>query len=204
MVFPNVNIAFDLVNNRKALIMNNNKLTQTVFMGLFAALIAVCSQIQIPGAVPFTLQTFAVFLAVGLLGGKRGTVSVLIYILLGAIGLPVFAGFKGGIGALLGTTGGYIIGFIFTALVMLAFEKISVKGKVKKMILLGISMVAGLIVCYAFGTAWFMTVYTNTKEPIGIATALSWCVIPFIIPDIIKIALALTLTSRLKRFIPFE
>ena len=203
MVFPNVNIAFDLVNNRKALIMNN-KLTQTVFMGLFAALIAVCSQIQIPGAVPFTLQTFAVFLAVGLLGGKRGTVSVLIYILLGAIGLPVFAGFKGGIGALLGTTGGYIIGFIFSALVMLAFEKISVKGKVKKMILLGISMVAGLIVCYAFGTAWFMTVYTNTKEPIGIATALSWCVIPFIIPDIIKIALALTLTSRLKRFIPFE
>lgn len=204
MAFPNVNIAFDLVNNRKALIMNNNKLTQTVFMGLFAALIAVCSQIQIPGAVPFTLQTFAVFLAVGLLGGKRGTVSVLIYILLGAIGLPVFAGFKGGIGALLGTTGGYIIGFIFSALVMLAFEKISVKGKVKKMILLGISMVAGLIVCYAFGTAWFMTVYTNTKEPIGIATALSWCVIPFIIPDIIKIALALTLTSRLKRFIPFE
>ncbi len=200
----NVNIAFDLVNNRKALIMNNNKLTQTVFIGLFAALIAVCSQIQIPGAVPFTLQTFAVFLAVGLLGGKRGTVSVLIYILLGAIGLPVFAGFKGGIGALLGTTGGYIIGFIFSALVMLAFEKISVKGKVKKMILLGISMVAGLIVCYAFGTAWFMTVYTNTKEPIGIATALSWCVIPFIIPDIIKIALALTLTSRLKRFIPFE
>ena len=184
--------------------MKNSKLTQTVFIGLFAALIAVCSQIQIPGAVPFTLQTFAVFLAAGLLGGGRGTVAVLIYILLGAIGLPVFAGFKGGIGALLGTTGGYIIGFIFSTLIMWGFELISVTGKAKKMILLGISMILGLIVCYAFGTVWFMTVYTNTKEPIGIVTALSWCVFPFIIPDIVKIALALTLTSRLKRFIPFE
>ena len=184
--------------------MKNSKLTQTVFIGLFAALIAVCSQIQIPGAVPFTLQTFAIFLAAGLLGGKRGTVSVLIYILIGAIGLPVFAGFKGGSGALLGTTGGYIIGFIFSMLAMWLFERLFIKGKSKKIILLGISMVIGLIICYTFGTAWFIIVYTNTKEPIGIATALSWCVFPFIIPDVVKIALALTLTSRLKRFIPFE
>ncbi len=183
--------------------MEKSKLTQTVFIGLFAALIAVCSQIQIPGAVPFTLQTFAIFLAAGLLGGKRGTISVLIYILLGAIGLPVFAGFKGGIGALFGTTGGYIIGFVFSMLVMWLFEHFFIKEKTKKIFLLGISMVTGLIICYTFGTAWFIIVYTNTKEPIGIITALSWCVFPFIIPDIIKIVLALTLTSRLKRYIPF-
>jgi len=182
--------------------MKNSKLTQTIFIGLFAALIAVCSQIQIPGAVPFTLQTFAVFLAGGLLGGKRGTISVFVYILLGAVGLPVFAGFKGGIGALIGTTGGYIIGFIFSMLVFVVFELL-LKEKAKKIIPLGIAMVIGLIICYAFGTAWFMIVYTNTKEPIGLITALSWCVFPFIIPDIVKIALALTLTSRLKRFIPF-
>ena len=182
--------------------MKNSKLTQTIFIGLFAALIAVCSQIQIPGAVPFTLQTFAVFLAGGLLGGKRGTISVFVYILLGAVGLPVFAGFKGGIGALIGTTGGYIIGFIFSMLVFVVFELL-LKEKAKKIIPLGITMVIGLIICYAFGTAWFMIVYTNTKEPIGLITALSWCVFPFIIPDIVKIALALTLTSRLKRFIPF-
>ncbi|MBP8969258.1 MAG: biotin transporter BioY [Lachnospiraceae bacterium] len=182
--------------------MKNSKLTQTIFIGLFAALIAVCSQIQIPGAVPFTLQTFAVFLAGGLLGGKRGTISVIVYILLGAVGLPVFAGFKGGIGALIGTTGGYIIGFIFSMLVFVVFELL-LKEKAKKIIPLGIAMVIGLIICYAFGTAWFMIVYTNTKEPIGLITALSWCVFPFIIPDIVKIALALTLTSRLKRFIPF-
>ena len=184
----------------KSIIMKTNRLYSTIYIGLCAALIAVCSQIQIPAAVPFTLQTFAIFLACGLLGGKRGTVSVLIYILLGAVGLPVFAGFKGGIGALLGTTGGYIIGFIFTALIMWLFEK----SFGKKMIPLAISMVCGLIICYAFGTAWFIYVYTNTKEPVGILTALSWCVFPFIIPDMIKIALALALTSRLRKLIPFR
>ena len=182
--------------------MKNSRLTQIVFIGLFAALIAVCSQIQIPGPVPFTLQTFAVFLTAGLLGGKRGTVSVLVYILLGAVGLPVFAGFKGGPTILVGLTGGYILGFVLSMVIFVLFE-ILLKDKAKKMIPLGISMVLGLIVCYAFGTAWFMVVYTNTKEPIGFLAALSLCVFPFIIPDIIKIALALTLTSRLIRYIPF-
>ena len=189
-------------------------LTFGILIGLFAALIAVCAQIQIPAAVPFTLQTFAIFLAAGLLGGKRGTVSVVIYILLGMVGLPVFAGFKGGIAALLGTTGGYIIGFIFSALLMWALEKPvsslfgketgadSKKNIFRKMAGPAISMILGLIVCYIFGTAWFVIVYTNTKEPIGIMTALGWCVFPFIIPDLIKIALALVLTLRLKKFVP--
>ena len=194
--------------------MRNSKLTDMILIGLFAALIAVCAQIQIPAAVPFTLQTFAIFLAAGLLGGKRGTVSVVIYILLGMVGLPVFAGFKGGIAALLGTTGGYIIGFIFSALLMWALEKPvsslfgketgadSKKNIFRKMAGPAISMILGLIVCYIFGTAWFVIVYTNTKEPIGIMTALGWCVFPFIIPDLIKIALALVLTLRLKKFVP--
>ncbi len=194
--------------------MRNTKLTDMILIGLFAALIAVCAQIQIPAAVPFTLQTFAIFLAVGLLGGKRGTVSVVIYILLGMVGLPVFAGFKGGIAALLGTTGGYIIGFIFSALLMWALEKPvsslfgketgadSKKNIFRKMAGPAISMILGLIVCYIFGTAWFVIVYTNTKEPIGIMTTLGWCVFPFIIPDLIKIALALVLTLRLRKFVP--
>lgn len=194
--------------------MRNSKLTDMILIGLFAALIAVCAQIQIPAAVPFTLQTFAIFLAVGLLGGKRGTVSVVIYILLGMVGLPVFAGFKGGIAALLGTTGGYIIGFIFSALLMWAMEKPvsslfgketgadSQKNIFRKMTGPAISMILGLIVCYIFGTAWFVIVYTNTKEPIGILTALGWCVFPFIIPDLIKITLALVLTLRLRKFVP--
>lgn len=92
------------------------------YIGLFAVVIAICSWISIPTVVPFTLQTFAVFLAVAVLGGKRGTLAVIVYVLLGAVGLPVFSGFKGGIGVLLNTTGGYIIGFVFSALVMWAFE----------------------------------------------------------------------------------
>lgn len=75
-----------------------------VYIAVFAVLIAICSWISIPTTVPFTLQTFAIFLAVGVLGGKRGSLSVLIYILLGAVGIPVFAGFSGGFGTLLGST----------------------------------------------------------------------------------------------------
>ena len=102
-----------------------SKTYDIVYIAVFAVIMAICSWISIPAAVPFTLQTFGVFIAVGILGGKRGTLSVLVFILLGAIGVPVFAGFSGGIGVLAGTTGGYIIGFLFSALVMWAMEKTS-------------------------------------------------------------------------------
>ena len=168
-----------------------------VMVALFAALIAVCAWITIPGAVPFTLQTMGVFLAVGLLGGKRGTAAVLVYILLGAVGMPVFSGFSCGVGRLLGTTGGYIIGFLVAALAMWAMEAIFGKAKW----VLPVSMLLGLLLCYAFGTAWFLVLYTQTKGAISVASVLSMCVVPFIIPDLLKIALALLLTSRLSKFI---
>ena len=164
------------------------------YVAIFAVTIAICSWISIPTTVPFTLQTFAVFLAVGVLGGRRGTFAVLVYILLGAVGLPVFAGFSGGLGALLGTTGGYIIGFFFSALLYWAMTKV-LGEKTPVMV---VAMVLGLIVCYAFGTVWFMTVYARNSGTIGLGTALGWCVIPFIIPDLVKIALAVGLTRLLK------
>lgn len=170
------------------------------YIAIFAGVMAVCSWISIPYIVPFTLQTFGVFLAVGVLGGKRGTLSVLIYILLGAIGLPVFAGFSGGIGSILGTTGGYIIGFLFSALVMWGME--AAFGK--KLWVRALSMVSGLLVCYAFGTAWFMFMYARTSGAVGLGTVLGWCVIPFIIPDLVKIALALLLCKRLAKLIRLE
>lgn len=163
-------------------------------VALFAAVMAVCSWITVPAAVPFTLQTMGVFLAVGLLGGKRGTISVLVYLFLGAIGLPVFSGFAGGLGYMMGATGGYIIGFLFSALIMWFMEKVF--GRDMKILIL--SMVLGLILCYAFGTAWFMTVYSGSNGPIDLATALGWCVFPFIIPDAIKIAVACLLIRRLR------
>ena len=168
-----------------------------VYIALFAALIAVCSWIYIPMTVPFTLQTFAIFVTVGLLGLRRGTGAVLVYIGMGALGLPVFSGFMGGFGVLLGYTGGYIIGFVFTALSIGVITKIF--GQ--KPLILVISMVVGLAICYIFGTAWFMVVYTQKVGAVGLATVLSWCVLPFLIPDAIKIIIATIIVSRVSKHV---
>lgn len=174
-----------------------SKTYDTVYIAVFAVIMAICSWISIPAAVPFTLQTFGVFIAVGVLGGKRGSLSVLVFILLGAIGIPVFANFSGGIGVLAGPTGGYIIGFLFSALLMWAMEKLPGKKSVMQIV----SMIAGLIVCYAFGTVWFVIVYGRMNGPIGFTAALASCVVPFIIPDIIKIALAYVLSRKLRKYV---
>ena len=170
------------------------KTADIAYIGLFVAIMAICSWISIPAAVPFTLQTFGVFLAVGVLGGKRGTLAVALYLLMGAVGLPVFAGFSGGAGVLLGSTGGYIVGFLFTALIMWAMEK--VPGN--RTVVMIISMVLGLLACYAFGTVWFVVVYAQKTGPVGLWTALGWCVFPYLIPDLVKMALALALRRRLR------
>ena len=174
-----------------------SKTYDIVYIAVFAVIMAICSWISIPAAVPFTLQTFGVFIAVGVLGGKRGSLSVLVFILLGAIGIPVFAKFSGGIGVLAGPTGGYIIGFLFSALLMWAMEKLPGKKSVMQIV----SMIAGLIVCYAFGTVWFVIVYGRMNGPIGFTAALASCVVPFIIPDIIKIALAYVLSRKLRKYV---
>ena len=153
------------------------------YIALFAVAIAICSWISVPATVPFTLQTFGVFLAA----------AVLVYLALGMAGVPVFAGFQGGMGCLLGSTGGYLIGFLFLALVMWAGERLSGGRRWA----LALSMALGLLVCYAFGTAWFMAVYARTTGQIGLWTALSWCVFPFVLPDAAKLALALVLSRRL-------
>ncbi len=176
---------------------STTKTRDMVYIAMFAVLISICSWISIPSAVPFTMQTFGIFLAVAVLGGKRGSLAVLVYLLLGLVGVPVFAGFSGGIGCLAGTTGGYIVGFQLTALVMWAMEVML--GK--KTFVLFASMVLGTAACYAFGTVWFMYVYARTTGAIGLGTALGWCVIPYIIPDLLKAALALALRGRLCRAI---
>lgn len=176
-----------------------NKTADMAYIAMAAALMAICSWIAIPAAVPFTMQTFGVFLAVGALGGRRGTMAVLVYLLLGMIGIPVFAGFEGGIGCLMGSTGGYLIGFVCTALVMWAMEKLPGNRTLVQVV----SMVLGLIACYAFGTVWFMQVYAKANGAISWMMALSWSVFPFIIPDLLKIALALVVSRRISVAIRF-
>lgn len=169
------------------------KTRDMAYIALFAVLMAVCSWISIPTVVPFTMQTFAVFLAVGLLGGRRGTLAIFVYLLMGAVGLPVFSNFTGGLGCLLNVTGGYLIGFLICAMVCWMFE--AAFGR--KTWTLILSMVIGLIACYAFGTVWFMVVYARTTAAVGLGTALVMCVLPYIVPDLIKLSLALFLTRRL-------
>jgi biotin transport system substrate-specific component len=174
--------------------MNGKRTTRDIaYIAMGVALIAICSWISVPMTVPFTMQTFAVCLVTALFGLKRGLWTVAAYILLGAVGAPVFAGFKGGFGALLGVTGGYIVGFLFTALVVgLASERWGRKLKV-----LVPAMILGILLCYAFGTAWFVLVYTKNSGPIGVGTALGWCVLPYIPADAAKLLLASLLSVRL-------
>ncbi len=162
-----------------------------VCTALAAVLIAVTAWVTIPiGPIPFTLQTFGVFCALGLLGGKYGTASVLVYLGLGLIGLPVFSGFTGGAGKLAGPTGGYLVGFIAAGLVYWGVTKLFGCGAVP----VTAGMVLGCLVCYAFGTAWFMAITEHT-----LASALSLCVLPYVVPDLVKIACAFLFSKAVKQ-----
>ena len=166
-----------------------SKTYDIVYIAVFAVIMAICSWISIPATVPFTLQTFGVFIAAGVLGGKRGTLSVLVFILLGAVGIPVFANFSGGIGVLAGPTGGYIIGFI----VMAVIAGLVIDNCRKPWIQL-IGMIVGTIVCYLFGTIWFCLVANYTFK-----AALAVCVIPFIPADLVKMIIAMIIGPLIKK-----
>lgn len=159
-----------------------------VLASLFAALTAVCAWLSIPiPPISFTLQTFAVFLTLGVLGGKWGTVSILLYLLLGLVGLPVFSGFRGGAAAMLDATGGFLWGFPAAALVYWLLERL---GKLP-------AMIVGQLVCYVCGCVWF-SVYAGGA---GIGAAVMTCVAPYLIPDGVKLWLACSVSSRIKKYI---
>ena len=162
---------------------------------LFAALLAVCAWTAVPlGDVAFTMQTLGVFLALGLLGGKWGTVSICVYLLLGAAGAQVFSGFRGGIGVLMGATGGYLAGFLCSGLIywlVTALWGCSAKARI-------CAMVLGLLGCYAFGTLWFRFWYGQGGS---LGLILIKCVLPYLLPDAAKLTAAYFLTNRLKRFL---
>jgi biotin transport system substrate-specific component len=159
-----------------------------VLCALFSSLIAICAWISIPiGDIAFTMQTFAVFLTLGILGGKRGTVSILCYLLLGAVGLPVFSGFQGGFGVLLGVSGGFLWGFLLSGLSYWMLERL---GK-------PLAMTLSMLLCYACGCGWFSD-YTGGA---GLAAVVVKCVVPYLIPDALKIWLAISISNRIGKHI---
>lgn len=215
-----------------------NKTANLVLCGLFAALTAICAYINIPlgfTPIPMNLAMLAVFLAGGILGRKYGTVSMIVYVLMGTAGLPVFAGFQSGPGVLAGPTGGFLAGYIAAAFIIGLIIETGEKPQIfsermhtmykspssqtirnsspskesnsssqtviglpitvyrRKTALYMMAMLAGLIVCYALGTLWFMLLTGS-----GLYAALAACVIPFIPGDIIKIIAAVFLTKRLR------
>ncbi len=164
---------------------------QLVLTGIFAAVTAVCSWISIPlpSMIPINLAILGVLLSAGCLGFKCGTMSQIIYVLLGAIGVPVFAGFSGGFHVIAGPTGGYIIGYILCAMVV-GF----VSSRTKSVWALLGSMIAGVLVCYIFGTIWYIHLMN-----ISFVAGLAQCMVPFLPGDALKIAAALFLITRLRK-----
>ena len=161
-------------------------------MAFLAALMALCAWIAVPlGPVPFTMQSFGFFVALGLLGGRQGTAAYLVYMGLGLIGLPVFAGFSSGPGALFGPTGGYLLGFLLGAL---AYWAITARLGSRALVP---ALLAALLLNYAAGTLWFALVYTGSGAS-TLAEALALCVAPYVLPDLIKLALAVLTIKRIR------
>lgn len=165
---------------------------------LFSALLCLCAWISVPLGDNFiTLQTLGIFLCLGLLGGKWGTVSICIYLLLGCVGLPVFSGFRGGAGILLDTTGGYLMGFLLTGVAYWVLTSLFGTGKKIRIL----CWLIGLILCYTFGTVWFYRLYLTSGGSGSVWAVVIKCVLPYILPDLAKLAAAHFLTERLQKFV---
>lgn len=170
------------------------KVRDMVLCALFAALMAVCAWICVPlGGMTFTLQTFGIFLALLTLGGKRGFLSVVLYLLLGAVGLPVFSGFQGGIGTFFGVTGGYLWGFFGASLVYWLLTGLF--GDRARLI----AVLLGILICYACGAGWMAFVMLRDGSSGGVWQVLTVFVLPYLLPDGLKLALAWTVAKRLKK-----
>ena len=174
---------------------SSENVRRMVLCAMFTALVAVCSQIAVPmpWGVPINLALFAVYMAGTMLGPIWGTASQVVFIALAAIGVPVLANFQGGPSAIFGKTGGYAIGYLLAALIAGAFA-----AKLpRKFGWLALGCVVGCAACYVLGTIWFM-VLTGLDLP----TSLTYCVIPYLPGDVIKIALASLLTIQLDKRMP--
>ncbi len=174
------------------------RLRRLIQSALFAGLLAICAWISIPFVgMPLTLQTFGVFFALGMLGGKYGTIAIAIYLLMGAVGLPVFSGFQGGLGVLLGPTGGYLIGFLATGIVYRFITRRLTRSPNTRLF----GMVLGLLCCYLVGTLWFIGLGVGKGVSYSIFSIILYQVCPFLLPDGIKLMVAIYATKHLRRFV---
>ena len=171
--------------------MEKNNVRKMTFTALITALLCVLGPAIIPiEPIPFSLQVFAVFLAVYILGAKQGTIAVILYLVIGCVGVPVFAGFSGGAGRIVAPAGGFLVGFVPLALISGFF----IDRFPNSVLIQFVGMWIGLIVLYAFGTAWLIVL---TKFPL--AKALKAAVYPFVAFDSLKAVLAIILGRIVKK-----
>jgi len=174
-------------------VLSRGRVRDMTMAAVFAAILCVLAPWTIPaGPVPLSLATFAVYLTAAVLGWKWGTAAVLVYLLLGAAGAPVFSGLEGGLQKLAGVTGGYLVGYIPCALLTGLFaDRFRGRAAVP---LTALGMLLGTAVLYAVGTAWFQFSTGN-----GLAASLALCVLPFLPGDAVKVAAAAALAVPLRR-----
>jgi biotin transport system substrate-specific component len=167
------------------------KLRNMIFSALFAAVLCAVAPFSIPiGPIPLSLATFVIYIAAATINWKYGTLAVVLYVLMGLIGLPVFAGPSGGIQKLVGPTGGFIIGYILCALVIgLIVDRFETKRWAYP-----VAMLLGTVVLYALGTTWFIVLMKVT-----LAKALMSCVVFFLPGDAAKIILASVIAPILRK-----
>ena len=173
--------------------MQHTKIRSMVIIGLNSAILCILGPLSLPiGPVPISLTNLVIYFSLYLLGAKQGTLSYLIYVLLGLVGLPVFSGFSGGPGKLLGPTGGYIIGFFFLCILSGKWIEQS-KGKLYPSIF---AMLLGTLICYFFGTLWL-----SLSAHMDLWTSCTAGVLPFIPGDFIKILIAAILGPQLNSLV---
>ena len=159
-------------------------------VAIMTALTCILAPVALPsGPVPISLTNMVIYFSLYLLGWKFGTLSYVIYLLIGLVGVPVFSGFSAGPAKLFGPTGGYLIGFIPMAIIAgIVIDKFSQRW----IQILG--MIIGTAICYAFGTAWFCVQAGYT-----VSAALAVCVIPFIPADLIKMVIAMIIGPEIRK-----
>ena len=170
---------------------NNMNIRQIAIIGVITAVICILGPLSIPiGVVPISFTNLAIYFALYTLGMRKGTLSYIVYMLIGLVGIPVFSGFSGGLPKLVGPTGGYIIGFIFMAIIGGWF----INKFWNKWYLSLIGMVVGTAVCYLFGTVWLAY-----QAHMSLGAAFSAGVIPFIPGDMVKILIAAFVGPQIRR-----
>ena len=179
----------------------SKKTLQMALIAVMAAMICVVAPFSIPlpfTLVPISFTNLMVFIAVFALGWKRGTLSYVLYLLIGFVGVPVFSGFTGGPAKFLGPTGGYLVGFVLTAIVtgiiidFASDKELSSKSKTKvfRIVCYVAGMLIGALIFYAFGTVWYMLQQGMEFRAAYINSVLAACVVPFLPGDVMKIVIA--------------